>query len=204
MKFEKTEVYGFEGALRGMRNPLNSWAKSDSGFVDGIYVIGENDMGLAQRLIDGGSEHRKFMRQIFVSVDITAPIYWWSEFDTYKVGTAANSTSTMHTLSKFPICKEMFELDEGAGVAWDTVIAALEDLRIKYNETKDYAYFRAMKQLLPSSFRQTRTVTLNYEVLRGMYGQRRHHRLKEWSQDFTAWVKSLPYAAEMITRGFEE
>jgi len=198
MKFEKTAVYGFEGALRGMRNPLNSWDRSDSYREGENYVIGPADLGLCRRLISGGSEHRKFLRQIFVSVDITAPIYWWSEYDTYKVGTVANSTSTMHTLSKFPICREMFELDEDAPEAWEGVIAALEQLRLTYNETKDYRYFRAMKQLLPTSFRQTRTCTLNYETIRTMIAQRSNHRLTEWSQDFIAWTKTLPYAEELL------
>lgn len=198
MKFESTEVYGFEGALRGMRNPLNSWDRSDSRYEDGKYIIGQADLGLCRRLIEGGTEHRKFLRQIFVSVDITAPIYWWSEYDTYKVGTVANSTSTMHTLSKFPISREMFELDEDVPEAWDTVIAALEQLRVTYNETKDYRYFRAMKQLLPTSFRQTRTCTMSYETLRAMIRQRKNHRLTEWSVDFIAWTKTLPYAEELL------
>jgi hypothetical protein len=187
-----------------MRNPLNSWDRTDSYYEDGKYIIGPNDLGLCGRLIDGGAEHRKFMRQIFVSVDITAPIYWWSEYDTYKVGTVANSTSTMHTLSKFPIAKEMFELDENEGEVWNDVIAALEKLRLQYNETKDYRYFRAMKQLLPSSFRQTRTCTMSYETLRAMIGQRRRHRLKEWSNDFIAWTRTLPYAAELLFRGYDD
>lgn len=198
MKFEKTEVYGFESALRGMRNPLNSWDRSDSRWDGDRYVIGEADMALCRRLITGGTEHRKFLRQIFVSVDITAPIYWWSEYDTYKVGTVANSTSTMHTLSKFPIDRSMFELDPDAPEGWNAVISALEELRCKYNETKDYRYFRAMKQLLPSSFRQTRTCTMNYETLRAMIAQRRNHRLCEWSEDFIAWTHSLPYAKELL------
>ena len=149
MRFERTSVFNFENALRGMRNPLDSWAKSDSEILpDGNYSIGEADLNLAQRLIKGGSEHRKFMRQIFVSVDITAPIYWWSEFDTYKVGTAANSRSTMHTLSKYPISEDMFERDEDNEFEdyWNFIIPSLESLRLKYKETNDYAYFRLLKQ----------------------------------------------------------
>ena len=207
MKFEHTSVYNIENALRGMRNPLNSWAKSDSAFnEDGEYIVGENDLGLAGRLISGGTEHRKFLRQIFVCVDITAPIYWWSEFDTYKVGTAANSTSTMHTLSKFPINKDMFETDpiDSEDPYWDAVIAHLEMLRQKYNETKDYAWFRCMKQELPSSFRQTRTVTLNYENVLAMIRQRKNHRLKEWREDFIAWTHTLPYSAEFFAGEYGE
>jgi hypothetical protein len=180
-----------------MRNPLSSWERSDSGWRDGVYVIGEADLTLAKKLIAGGTEHRKFLRQIFVSVDITAPLYWWSEFDTYKVGTAANSTSTMHTLSKKPIDPDMFEHDDppvtGDAEYWDTLCASLEALRQKYIETKDYAYFRALKQRLPAAFLQTRTVTLNYEVVVNMQSQRRTHRLREWSCDFIAWVSALPY-----------
>jgi len=184
-----------------MRNPLDSWAKSDSEILpDGNYSIGEADLNLAQRLIKGGSEHRKFMRQIFVSVDITAPIYWWSEFDTYKVGTAANSRSTMHTLSKYPISEDMFERDEDNEFEdyWNFIIPSLESLRLKYKETNDYAYFRLLKQRLPSSFLQMRTVTLNYENLLSMIGQREHHRLREWNTDFIAWTKTLPYADELL------
>ena len=202
MKFKNTAVYNIEGALRGMRNPLSSWERSDSGWRDGVFVIGEADLILARKLIAGGTEHRKFMRQIFVSVDITAPIYWWSEFDTYKVGTAANSTSTMHTLAKHPITPDMFECDnpciDGDEKYWRELCEDLELLRKKYNETKDYAYFRSLKQRLPSAFLQTRTVSLNYEVIVNMLRQRKNHRLREWSKDFTDWTKSLPYQ-ELIT-----
>ena len=171
MKFENTAVYNIDNALRGMRNAFSSWKRSDSAWRDGEYVIGEADLTLAKKLIVGGSEHRKFLRQIFVSVDITAPLYWWSEFDTYKVGTAANSTSTMHTLSKSPITPEMFEhdtppIDSDTFAACDTSFAGdtsvagdaefwaqeagrLEEIRLKFNETKDYRYFRALKQRLP-------------------------------------------------------
>lgn len=206
MKFERTSVFNFENALRGMRNPLDSWAKSDSEWDGDDYKIGEADIGLAQRLILAGNEHRKFMRQIFVSVDITAPIYWWSEFDTYKVGTTANSRSTMHTLSKYPISKEMFETDENELLTgyWDAVIPMLEELRTKYKETNDYAYFRMLKQRLPSSFLQMRTVTMSYENVRAIVGQRLHHRLREWNTDFISWVHTLPYAEELIFLGQEK
>ena len=278
MKFEQTQVMNFEGALRGMRNPLASWHKSDSIFymnceheyseyaievanawaehdleymedanlvVDrdgafeklmeerldwlyenglrymkedhhstGIY-IGPNDMGLARRLISGGTEHRKFLRQIMVSVDITAPLYWWKEFDTYKVGTTANSTSTMHKLASTPITLDCFETDDYCGDLvyfthdGDTLtdhtidsimqglIEDLELLRQKYNETKDKRYWKELVRLLPNGWLQTRTVTMNYENLRSMYHQRENHKLTEW-HSFCDWVKSLPYAQELI------
>ena len=143
MKFENTEVWGFEHAVRGMRNPLNSWDKGDSGYIDrrfnDQFYIGENDLDLAQRLIKAGSEHRKFLRQIFVSVDITAPLYWWKEFDTYKVGTVSNSTSTMHKLASTPITMDCFEMGDYCGffeTPWKNLIALLEQCRKEYNETK--------------------------------------------------------------------
>ena len=220
MKFENTQVMNFEGALRGMRNPLESWAKSDSKIAWDYgdmpyYSIGPNDMDLAKRLIAGGGEHRKFMRQIFVSVDITAPLYWWKEFDTYKVGTTANSTSTMHKLASKPITKECFEMGdfedvviEGVendelsfvyttGMFVEEIIKTLEQLRQKYNETKDKRYWKELVRLLPNGWLQTRTVTMNYENLRNMYHQRDHHKLTEW-HSFCDWVKTLPYAQEFI------
>lgn len=210
MRFENTEVWGFKHALRGMRNPLESWAKSDSSFEENAD-IGENDMGLAHRLIAGGTEHRKFMRQIFVSVDITAPIYWWKEFDTYKVGTVANSTSTMHKLASQPITRECFEIDDldeeiFAEYEIETIINICEKLRVKYLENKDKKYWKELVRWLPEGWNQTRTVTMNYENLRTIYFQRRAHKLNEWSgtdnaelTNFIAWVKSLPYAEELIT-----
>jgi len=219
MKFEYTEVFNFEGALRGMRNPKESWNKSDSTMLienenDTWYVkpkIGENDMKLAQSLIRAGSEHRKFMRQIFVCVDITAPLYWWKEFDTYKVGTVANSTSTMHKLASTPITKDCFEMDDFEDVSdidtfgfvsdwWDNNIYYLEELRQKYNETKDKRYWKELIRLLPDSWLQRRTVTMNYENLLVMCskGQRRNHKLTEWSKSFIDWARSLPYAQELI------
>ena len=212
MKFERTEVWGFEHALRGMRNPLESWGKSDSYYGNNeigleSYVIGENDLELAQRLIKAGEPHRKFLRQIFVSVDITAPLYWWKEFDTYKVGTVANSTSTMHKLASIPITKECFEMDdfENFGVNdclmtahWKYVIDTCERLRQKYNETKDKRYWKELIRLLPESWLQTRTVTMNYENIFNMIKYRNNHKLTEWSKSFIDWAKSLPYAGEML------
>lgn len=276
MKFEHTQVFNFEGALRGMRNPMNSWDKSDSIFGIGcdhewndnadevarawadyetkdmpegeekeqhwdvtydkrcnwLYengstylttdhhstqdFIGPRDMDLCRRLINGGPEHRKFLRQIMVSVDITAPLYWWKEFDTYKVGTTANSTSTMHKLASTPITLECFEtgdyddsitypcpdvegstLDMPVGAFVEDLIHDLEELRQKYLETKDKRYWKELIRWLPNGWLQTRTVTMNYENLRSMAHQRAGHKLSEW-HSFLEWVKTLPYAEELI------
>ena len=212
MKFENTEVYGFKRALKGMRNPLESWHKNDTVEENGKVVIGENDLDLAQRLIKSGSEHRKFMRQIFVSVDITAPLYWWKEFDTYKVGTTANSTSTMHKLATTPITDECFEMDDYDAVImldegivetetlWNNIISTLEGMRQVYLRTKDKRIWKEMIRLLPSAWQQTRTVTMTYENLLAMCskGQRRFHKLTEWSKSFIDWARTLPYAQELI------
>ncbi|MCI5604703.1 MAG: hypothetical protein MR413_03515 [Clostridia bacterium] len=210
MKFENTEVYGFRRALHGMRNPLESWKRNDTVEENGNVIIGENDLDLAKRLINAGSEHRKFMRQIFVSVDITGPLYWWKEFDTYKVGTVANSTSTMHKLASTPITKECFEIDDykpeldyngkALGNMIDAHIAFLEEMRVKYLETKDKDYWKELIRWLPSSWQQTRTVTMSYENLLAMCstGQRRFHKLTEWSESFIAWARTLPYAQELL------
>ncbi len=276
MKIENTRVYNFEGTFRGLRNPLESWDKSDSffGLVDLRYpqdareevtdiwveqelkkrnlnyepydkeweelwekydlwlwdngvlqwdndiavtaTLGPKDLALAQKLVLAGPEHRKFMRQIFVSVDITAPIYWWKEFSTYKIGTTANSTSTMHKLTSKPITKDYFEFDNGdeleitnytiphggeCGLVYsdyqEDIIDMCETLRQKYLETKDKRYWRALVQILPQSWLQTRTVTMTYENLRNIYFQRRNHKLKEWHQ-FCDWIATLPYAKELI------
>jgi hypothetical protein len=280
MKFENTEVWGFEHALRGMRNPKNSWDKSDSFFgivnldyeskdmeiadewvktfhpdlswpeeftdegynlaeeyanklikngvlrlkdnVADLAFIGPNDMKLAQTLINGGSEHRKFLRQICVSVDITAPLYWWKEADTYKIGTTANSTSTMHKLTSKPITLDCFEIDDfdpnlvyfeqesieaenTVGMLSELMIEQLEMLRQKYIETKDKQVWKELVRWLPESWLQTRTWTANYEVIRTMVHQRKDHKLNEWSgkdnpnkPNFIAWAHSLPYANEFI------
>ena len=234
MKFSNTSVMNFENAFRGLRNPKNSWDRSDSGklYWDGTwyheelknyfteygvnFYIGENDMKLAQTLIKAGNEHRKFMRQIFVSVDITAPLYWWKEFDTYKVGTVANSTSTMHKLATTPITLDCFEIDDydrnlsladnpkdddgldNISTFEEDIIYVLENIRQKYLETKDKRYWKELVRWLPESWLQKRTITMNYENVRNMYFQRRNHKLTEWSESFIKWVESLPYAEELI------
>ena len=203
MKFEHTWTGNFENAFRGMRHPLESYAKSDSAFSSNCVALGENDLALAQRLITAGSPHDKFMRQIFVSVDITAPLYWFKEADTYKVGTTANSTSTMHRLASTPITLDCFETDDfWAAVPNNQFIEAqinfLEELRQKYLETKDIRYWKELIRWLPESWLQTRTWTANYEVLRNIYFQRQGHKLTEW-HSFCEWVESLPYAKELIT-----
>ena len=273
MKFKQTRVMNFEGAFRGLRNPLESWKKSDSYFgiaeleycdydyeVATDYInanekydfdeeydkwdeanekyaewlrengvlncnydhnaveyafIGPKDLDLAQRMIKAGTSDRKFLRQIFVSVDITAPLYWWKEFDTYKVGTVANSTSTMHKLASTPITKDCFEMDDYQANLnvfdnepynidsiiddhWEDLINVCETLRQRYNETKDKRYWKELIRILPEGWLQTRTVTLNYEILRNIYFQRRYHKLSEWHQ-FCEWIESLPYAKELIT-----
>jgi len=285
MKFTNTVVMNFRGAFRGLRNPLESWDKSDSYFglvnmeyddycIDDVITswvnnklshtelrpgqepieedskewydlwdeywewwydqgilrrgedivdvacLGPKDLELAQRMIRAGNSDRKFLRQIMVSVDITAPLYFWKEFDTYKVGTVANSTSTMHKLSSTPITKECFEMndfdedmmmyendpytpDTYMSEFWDMFINDLEHLREKYNETKDKRYWKELIRLLPESWLQTRTVTLNYEILRNIYSQRKNHRLTEWHQ-FCDWIKTLPYGQELITLGLDK
>lgn len=276
MKIERTQVYGFDAALRGMRNPMNSWNRSDSLFcldpadvvdvdlddvaekwtekicskigdsqyqeifdaywmwlsangtirkdtwddVVELALIGPNDMDLARRLIAGGPVHAKFMRQIGVSVDITAPLYWWKEFDTYKVGTVANSTSTMHKLATTPITIDCFEIDDyNPDLALsekisledekplmvattmkqcaNSIIAICEELRLQYLKTKDIRYWKELVRWLPSGWRQTRTVTMNYENLRNIYKWRKNHKLTEWHK-FCDWILTLPYAHELI------
>ena len=202
LKCERTAVMNLENALRGMRNPLNSWAKSDSGYdEDGNFVVGEADLGLAVRLAKSGSDHRKYLRMIFVSVDVTGPLYWWKEYDTYKIATVANSTSTMHKIHAKPFSLEDFSCDrmsETALACLDHTIEVLEERRQKYNETKDTAYWHDMIQLLPSSYNQMRTTTLSYENLINIYYARRNHKLPEWHV-YCDWIRSLPYAKELIT-----
>ena len=202
IKLERTSVMNFENAIRGARNPMNSWAKMDSSYDEyGDYVLGANDLDLACRLAKAGSDHRKFLRMIFVSVDITAPLYWWKEFDTYKVGTVANSCSTMHKIHAKPIEREDFScdrLDEGGLAALDALVAYLEGERQKFCANKtDRQSWHNIIQLLPSSYNQMRTVTLNYENLINMYYARKTHKLAEW-HTLCEWIESLPYAKELI------
>lgn len=222
MRFNKTDVWGFEHAIRGARNPMESWSKSDSVYEKNPdtelneYKLGMADIGLMQRLIKAsikeGNSHSKFLRQIMVSVDITAPMYWWSEFDTYKVGTVANSTSKMHKLATTPITLKCFEQDNlndsievkinGENVSLNDLAQAfikiLDAVRKKYLETKDATLWKELIRWLPESWLQTRTVTLNYQVLRQMYFDRRNHKLTEWSKSFVDWIDTLPYANELI------
>lgn len=241
MKFERTAVWGFENAVHGMRNALASWDKSDSDVAFHInenfssddpmaekyrewndkyglnFKFGKNDLNLAQRLIKAGSPDRKFMRQIFVSVDITAPMYLFSEFDTYKIGTVANSTSKMHKLASTPITLECFETDDlndgnlqignynCLKFMYNQIIDDCELLRQKYIETKDKRYWKELIRWLPESWLQMRTVTMNYENIYSMIRQRRHHKLNEWSgkddsskPNFISWAKTLPYADELL------
>ena len=277
MKFENSKVMNFKGAFRGLRNPMNSWYKSDSyggilAYCDDIYLeqvatawvehenqirakhgqplleegsndylllldkymgwleqgildadsteagelfyIGPNDLSLAQRMINAGSSDRKFMRQILVSVDITAPLYWWKEFDTYKVGTVANSTSTMHKITSCDMEDlSNYETDDydsrlqlidpiDIGVRISQYLNDLEQLKQKYLQTKDRAYWKELIRWMPNGWLQTRTVTMNYEILRNIYSQRRHHKLTEW-HSFCDWIKSLPYAGELVTIGID-
>ena len=221
IKFENTEVMNFDGAIRGMRNPLNSWDKSDSEFnkcnITGSYqclncnyknidvkervCIGKNDLDLAQRLIKAGPDHRKFLRQIFVSVDITAPLYWWKEFDTYKVGTVSNSCSTMHKIHAKEFTRDDFSTEhlyQASQSCLSYTIDQLNGCRDLYLQSKNKDDWWQMIQLLPSSYNQRRTITLTYETLRNIYGSRRNHKLDEWSIGFMEWIDSLPYAEELI------
>ena len=202
IKIERTSVMNLENAIRGARNPLNSWDRIDSEYdEDGNYVLGENDLSLAVRLAKAGNDHRKYLRMIFVSVDVTAPLYWWKEYDTYKVGTVANSCSTMHKIHAKAFSRDDFSCDRMSDFALeclDNTIKALEDRRVKYLETKDTAYWHDMIQLLPSSYNQMRTCTMNYENLINIYYARRNHKLPEW-HTFCDWIASLPYARELIT-----
>lgn len=216
LKIENTETYGWEAAIRGMRNPMNSWDKSDSerkyyggDCCKGVFKIGDNDLDLMKRLRDAGTDHRKFMRMITVYCDITAPLYWWKEFDTYKVGTVANSCSTMHKIQTKEFVMDDFSHEHlSADVSNRSAIGilrltvqVLNDNRYKYLETKDKKYWWQMIQLLPSSYNQKRTIMLNYEVLANIYTSRKGHRLDEW-KTMLDWIETLPYS-ELIT-GKEE
>lgn len=230
IKIEKTEVFGWEAAIRGMRNPMNSWEKSDSGYVCGDkkcsaipecnincdiphYMIGPNDLKLMIKLRNAGTDHRKFMRMITVYLDITAPLYWWKEFDTYKVGTVANSCSTMHKIAdkEFDVNdfshEHIEELDgDEYNMSYDWLLRTVDILnyyRTKYIEINDKIYWWQMIQLLPSSYNQRRTVMLNYEVLANIYKSRCNHKLDEW-RELCKWVETLPYAKGLIYNDTEK
>lgn len=230
IKIENVEVTGWEHAIRGMRNPMNSWKKSDSGTCLGTlpchsckedrrtcgkntydhnFIVGPNDYDLMMRLCKAGPEHAKFMRMIVVYLDVTAPLYWWKEFDTYKVGTVANSCSTMHKIAAKEFTRDDFSHEHLMNDDYDgnndrsfldildRTIDGLNQARATYVETKDKLYWWQMIQLLPSSYNQKRTIMLNYEVLANIYRQRKGHKLDEWN-DFCAWIETLPYS-ELIT-----
>lgn len=236
IKIEKTVTYGWEAAIRGMRNPKNSWGKSDSVWCFGnddnppckncpcyedegdgcttycnnpddlpAFVIGDNDLKLMKQLGAAGNDHGKFLRMITVTADVTAPLYWWKEYDTYKVGTVANSCSTMHKITAKEITMDDFSIDnvylDADGIdlsdCFANVVADCEMLRKRYLETHDPAIWKGLIQLLPCAFNQKRTVQLNYAVLKNIYHSRRHHKLTEW-HSFCAWIESLPYS-ELIT-----
>ena len=208
IKFETNDVWGFEWAFKGMRNPMNSWDKSDSNWL--FQEIGENDLALARKLINAGSEHRKFLRQIYVSVDITAPLYWWKEFDTYKIGTVANSCSTMHKIHAKEFTLDDFSHEHLTNWSHDGELCRdwlgdLEDLiedlnfaRELFLSTGDKKYWWQIIQLLPSSYNQTRTVTMTYENIYTMRKQRKGHKLDEWSIDFFNWSDGLPHLKELF------
>ena len=214
IKIENIEVFNFEGAFRGLRNPMNSWNKSDS-YIDALtnkYIVGENDLKLAQRMIGAGTDESKFMRQIFVSMDITAPLYWWKEADTYKIATVSNSCSTMHKITSSEINEENYSFDPEPDKPLtdlptndyvrildikNRAVADVEWLRKKYNETKDKRYWRLLIQINPDGWLQKRTWTGNYQNLRNMYFARKNHKLIEWIQ-FCQIIEQLPYSKELI------
>ena len=204
IKIENIDVYGFEAAIRGARNPMNSWHLMDSCTNNGEFEIGENDYDLLRRLTIAGPEHRKWNRMVTVTMDITAPLYWWKEYDTYKVATVANSCSTMHKIQAKEFTLDDFShehLEEYPKWLLSEVILELNKNRKDFNETKDKDYWWQMIQLLPSSYNQKRTVHLNYETLGAMYRQRKHHKLDEW-REFCSMIEGLPYS-EFITMKFE-
>ena len=201
IKLEKISVMNLENAVRGARNPMNSWDKTDSWYDEnGNYILGENDLGLCKRLCKAGSDHRKFVRQIFVSIDITAPLYWWKEFDTYKVGTVANSTSTMHKIHSKEFSLDDFSCDhmtDECKAEFTKVVEFMEVLRQKYLVDKDKKYWYDMIQFLPSSYNQMRTCTLNYENLVNIYYARKSHKLDEWHV-LCDLIEGLPYFKEFF------
>lgn len=202
LTLKNTSVMNFENAIRGARNPMNSWGRMDSHTEpDGSFVFGPNDLDLAMRLAKAGSDHRKYLRMVFVSVDVTAPLYWWKEYDTYKVATVANSTSTMHKIHSKPFSMDDFSCDhmtDGTKKFMETVVAELENIRLRFKETKSKDDWYDMIQLLPSSYNQMRTCSFNYETLINIYRARKNHKLAEW-HTFCDWIETLPYAEQLIT-----
>lgn len=202
LTLKNTSVMNFENAIRGARNPMNSWGRMDSHTEpDGSFVFGPNDLDLAIRLAKAGSDHRKYLRMVFVSVDVTAPLYWWKEYDTYKVATVANSTSTMHKIHSKPFSMDDFSCDhmtDGTKKFMETVVAELENIRLRFKETKSKDDWYDMIQLLPSGYNQMRTCTFNYETLINIYRARKNHKLAEW-HTFCDWIETLPYAEQLIT-----
>lgn len=210
LKFEHTKTHNLDGAIRGMRNPFDSWHLSDSRWefvptsdnqYNTEFKLGTADLDLAQRLIRAGSDHRKFMRQIIVCVDITAPFYWWKQFDTYKVGTVANSCSTMHTLSRHDLTLDSFSHDKLGQTAVEflkKIIRQINLYRANFQRTKDKYYWWQMEQLLPDSYNQKRTITLSYETIYRIHKSRKDHKLDEWTVDFMEWIDTLPYAEELL------
>lgn len=202
LTLKNTSVMNFENAIRGARNPMNSWGRMDSHTEpDGSFVFGPNDLDLAMRLAKAGSDHRKYLRMVFVSVDVTAPLYWWKEYDTYKVATVANSTSTMHKIHSKPFSMDDFSCDhmtDGTKKFMETIVAELENIRLRFKETKSKDDWYDMIQLLPSSYNQMRTCTFNYETLINIYRARKNHKLAEW-HTFCDWIETLPYAEQLIT-----
>lgn len=202
LTLKNTSVMNFENAIRGARNPMNSWGRMDSHTEpDGSFIFGPNDLDLAMRLAKAGSDHRKYLRMVFVSVDVTAPLYWWKEYDTYKVATVANSTSTMHKIHSKPFSMDDFSCDhmtDGTKKFMETVVAELENIRLRFKETKSKDDWYDMIQLLPSSYNQMRTCTFNYETLINIYRARKNHKLAEW-HTFCDWIEILPYAEQLIT-----
>lgn len=202
LTLKNTSVMNFENAIRGARNPMNSWGRMDSHTEpDGTFVFGPNDLDLAMRLAKAGSDHRKYLRMVFVSVDVTAPLYWWKEYDTYKVATVANSTSTMHKIHSKPFSMDDFSCDhmtDGTKKFMETVVAELENIRLRFKETKSKDDWYDMIQLLPSSYNQMCTCTFNYETLINIYRARKNHKLAEW-HTFCDWIETLPYAEQLIT-----
>lgn len=204
VEIENVQVMGWEAAIRGMRNPMNSWDRSDISFDGDSWYVGSYNLRLMSQLVKAGTDHRKFMRMITVYVDITAPLYWWKEFDTYKVGTVANSCSTMHKITEKEFTLDDFSIEhlneDVIDKPFRDIIDCLNFFRDLYNANKDKSDWWQIIQLLPSSYNQKRTVMLNYEVLHNIYHSRKNHKLDEW-QEFCGWIKTLPYSQLIMEQG---